>query len=485
MTDSNLPDDPAQWPSDSFALLGVDRQVDRRELRRAYTRLIRRFKPEHFPAQFRRIRDAYESLEQYLQHQGLANIEIPAHAGQPTADPLAAQAPSDAKQSGEGPGATDAAGPPSVSVDPAAAAWEHAVDGHRMEAYDQLRQLVQQQSHDAELYARLYWLLLLYPKLDAQRDRREWLAAGLAATGFDGRLAELYEREFQGDPEEVLRPRCRRLLDCRSPLPRWARFTARCWEYAGLLGHWETIAEDQLAVREAVAGADRAVWARLLLVAAEQFLWQTDPRARNLLVQSCRGELDGFAEEHQELSQELDRFDYLVVFTAECRKLSANRHFRPEFADGLRDLLRRSWVHQFNVIQSDLIMLLRPLVESPCGKGIGDLDFVRRISPAILHHLNSLVETLYHHRHDPGADAGADDLLAPVEEFLRARNWLGYEQVRPEILLYCVRSRITLDQFETAAEKISLPLQKRGLPKKLRGDLPLRCLATACQAFWS
>lgn len=56
-----LPEDPRDWPDDPFALLGVDRNVDEATLRRAYTRRIRQYKPEQSPAEFRRIRDAYET----------------------------------------------------------------------------------------------------------------------------------------------------------------------------------------------------------------------------------------------------------------------------------------------------------------------------------------------------------------------------------------------------------------------------------------
>ena len=66
MSDSHLPDDVRRWPKDPFALLGISRNVDARELRRAYTRLIRDYKPEHCPDQFRLIREAYESAQRWV-----------------------------------------------------------------------------------------------------------------------------------------------------------------------------------------------------------------------------------------------------------------------------------------------------------------------------------------------------------------------------------------------------------------------------------
>ena len=60
MTEHHLPDDLARWPEDPYEVLGVERPSDRSELRRAYTRLIRVFKPERAPEAFRRLRQAYE-----------------------------------------------------------------------------------------------------------------------------------------------------------------------------------------------------------------------------------------------------------------------------------------------------------------------------------------------------------------------------------------------------------------------------------------
>ncbi len=97
MSDCHLPEDPARWPTDPFAVLGVDRQVDRQELRRAYHRLIRRFKPDHCPAEFRRIRDAYEHLSQYLEFREYRVFEAPAAKPEPAdeADEPATAPPAD------------------------------------------------------------------------------------------------------------------------------------------------------------------------------------------------------------------------------------------------------------------------------------------------------------------------------------------------------------------------------------------------------
>lgn len=62
MSEAELPEDFNQWPTDPFRLLGIPDDADTTAIRRAYTRLIRRFKPEHFPQHFIRIRQAYEAI---------------------------------------------------------------------------------------------------------------------------------------------------------------------------------------------------------------------------------------------------------------------------------------------------------------------------------------------------------------------------------------------------------------------------------------
>lgn len=58
----SLPEDPEDWPSDPAELLGVPRTADEATVKRAYLKLVRRFKPDAFPLQFQRIRQAYEIL---------------------------------------------------------------------------------------------------------------------------------------------------------------------------------------------------------------------------------------------------------------------------------------------------------------------------------------------------------------------------------------------------------------------------------------
>src|SRR5438105_3968746 len=65
MSDVTLPENLDDWPRDPFALFGVTHTVSQPDLRHKSARLIREYKPERSPEQFRRIREAYETLQQY------------------------------------------------------------------------------------------------------------------------------------------------------------------------------------------------------------------------------------------------------------------------------------------------------------------------------------------------------------------------------------------------------------------------------------
>jgi hypothetical protein len=63
MTDIPAEPDWSLLPRDPVRFFGLARDFDRRELKRRYNELIRRFKPERHPDEFQRIRSAYEQLD--------------------------------------------------------------------------------------------------------------------------------------------------------------------------------------------------------------------------------------------------------------------------------------------------------------------------------------------------------------------------------------------------------------------------------------
>lgn len=64
---NELPDDLSQWPDDNWELFGLDSNASYNELRKAYSKLIKLFRPETRPDHFQRIQKAFETLRNLIQ----------------------------------------------------------------------------------------------------------------------------------------------------------------------------------------------------------------------------------------------------------------------------------------------------------------------------------------------------------------------------------------------------------------------------------
>ena len=82
--------DPA-WhhlPHDPRSFFDLAEGFDRRDLKRAYGKLIRQFKPETHPQEFQRIRAAYEQLENAERYgRNQAESQSAAEAWKPNTNP--------------------------------------------------------------------------------------------------------------------------------------------------------------------------------------------------------------------------------------------------------------------------------------------------------------------------------------------------------------------------------------------------------------
>ncbi len=68
MTDPDV--DWSHLPDDPLSFFGLEADFERRDLKRAYTRLIRHYKPERYPDEFKRVRAAYDQLDERLRYLG-------------------------------------------------------------------------------------------------------------------------------------------------------------------------------------------------------------------------------------------------------------------------------------------------------------------------------------------------------------------------------------------------------------------------------
>jgi hypothetical protein len=267
MPEHHLPNDPRNWPDDPFQLLGVEPPVSEQDLKRAYTRLIRRFKPEHHPEQFRRVREAYE-----------AALERAKWFGFFTAHPSPSPPPSEPTKSVSPlspppfePAETfpvverKAEIPRPAIVDPVEEAWKLAVADYQPEAYSRLIDLDRARPHNPDLALRLYWLLAIQPGLDPARSRHDWLLASLTRSRLSGPALELYKRELEANSETGLFEPYTRLLEVDASGGNLMWIARQRLGVAGLKRSWAAIDIDLCVLSERAAKLDEVAWLSFLV----------------------------------------------------------------------------------------------------------------------------------------------------------------------------------------------------------------------------
>lgn len=475
---SELPDDLSQWPRDPYVLLGVAHGVSSKELRRAYSKLIRRFKPEQHPEHFRRIRDAYEFIERSVKF---------AEAQQPP-DELPPPTPENAdgvfgqriEDTGGGDIKINPWYPPlSESLENEVdEAWSQAVQGETAAAYIKLRDLYFRHGNKADLAARLYWLLTLQPDLDNQRDACDWLVQGLCDQHLLGPCRELYRRGVDRNPAEALTERYTSLLRQPAAGRTLAEFVQWRWLAAGRLKNWRTIADDIETLGPRMRSDEEEMWAHLLLIAIDQLAWFPDDAAKTLL-RDCRQEIEQAAHLHQRLGDNMIRLDVAMEISKSLHKLGDHRII----ANELGELVARLWTEPLTRVRPQLLAWLDRMRQDP-HRWLKDFDFLQLRAPTLLAQLGRSMDMLLDCLPAPFADGRRPDVLAElVLDFLENTSWRVYKEIRPQVLDFCVRELIAPETIVHLLERVP-KYSSGGLTQTLQEDWPLRYVCLGYRMFW-
>ena len=302
MSEAALPENVEEWPRDPFALFGVSHSISQRDLKRVYTRLIRLYKPERLPEQFRRVREAYETLLPYaawndargLETEGAPDAQTdsaqpqnpelkesvsqterpaPESAGAPERN----EAPdslgsSESTSSSQTDSATSWSTPPRIEERVFEDPWRQAIRGKVELAYKSIQEARIKNPARPANYIQLYWLLAACRELDASRRPHEWLLDALSNCQQDGRLLDLWSEELTADPELALTVRFAEVID-RAPTSLLADLLERRWQAVARLQRWDLVSVDLDKFGKRLCRDDEAAWFRLLMfLAALSFL---------------------------------------------------------------------------------------------------------------------------------------------------------------------------------------------------------------------
>ncbi len=470
MTADHLPDDMADWPTDPFALLGVPPGSADADVKRAYTRLVRRFKPEHHPDQFRRIREAYEACQE---RNAWYRPDDP-HAYSPPPPPVRGDVREPVIDPDVRPPEPFAPPEPVVDPyilpapagDPVEELWELAIDGREAEAYSGLADLHAAGTPGDTLPLRLYWLLAFNPQFDPTRTRHHWLADALGRTRFRGPALELYRRELETDPTAALEnphepgPYFRALAN---GVPPTAAVAVVRWRLAaaGRLGWTARIRADLDVVRPSLVLSDEAGWLGLLVAAGGWAAWWGSMELNHIV------KTEAAALTHLQLSQP-EHFDRLEDIEQLAKDVEWGRY--SEVPAAVVALARISFADP-GYARATEVEAAAEALNGWSADVIRDLDrtFVKR--PA---HLQLLAREFDHYLRSRG-------LLAHPEfppEHLRglARTLpvppLDYRPLRRQLLDLLAEAGVhPLEFAEALAEDLKRSF--RDLADELRGDLGL------------
>lgn len=480
MSQSHLPDDIARWPSDAFAVLGVPAQSSPLEFKRAYTRLIRVYKPEHSPEEFRRIRTAYEFVQHFAQFYRPPEPSEPVDQNSDADVLTSPQTPFGETRDTSSPAEEPIESAPRHREENSESLWHRAIEGDEEGAYCGLKELLERNRRESDIYTRLYWLLVLSPDLDERREPADWLAEGIRHTSRPFQLLELYRAEVNLRTVEAVSARCNRLISADLECDVLCTLLQLRWNGLYRLANWEAIENDIRLVRDRVCRESEAAWLRLMSYMLDRAEWHRSRKSRPLY-SLIRSEIK--ALEHLAIHEAhwFDRFDELRVLVESWDSLRSLSDVPKSFLIVLRD----GWFMSTEELQRPLEGVLHQISADPT-QWIDDFDRAGPAGLAGLSHFGTLLSQYESDRVD-----GSEFSLSPaairtrVERHLE-RAGVGYKSLRGRVLHFCLSECIAPEAIVNAY------LQDNGgkrpsfnWTKLLGDDLPLRTVCWACRLFRS
>ncbi len=434
---AELPDDVHNWPEDPFALLGVERGADDDTIRRAYTRLIRRFKPERAPEQFQKIRDAFESCQMQ------ASWFRP---DDPFADEPASELPAWTPQQ-------------DLPPDEVEKLWTLAVEGNLASAYAGLAQQARA-SERVDLPLRLYWLLTLEPDLDDSRTRHHWLALALKQSQLGGAALELYRRELEADAPAALNEPYEDLIAGRGESV--LTFTRLRINAAGKAGRFSFIEHDLKQAKRCLGIDGDLDWLGLITCAHDWAAWdQPAP-----LMVYLAAELHQLRHLELNNSYFFDRIEEGDRWSQE--QLAIKRSGLPE---GFVQLVANTWANYSAVTRGEMLAATEPMLTVPSRylARLDDLIQARGNGFAVL--ATMALERL---QRPLEPDYPADLLRALARRGVL--RWKEYDfKQRQELLKVLLAEGVHPQEFSDACAA-DPEARYRRLASQIAGDLSLRIL---------
>ncbi len=313
----SLPDDSSKWPENPWELMGMGRSFSSGDLKRVYSKLIKRFRPEIEAEAFQKIRKAYEVLLPYADAKKRSEDNAPLFGEEiqtsqmthPNTDELSLEC-----------GLKDAIGGMEASVknldglhlsyrecDP----WQLAKTGRVDLAYEVLSRRSLTHPHIEREMLQRYWLLTLQPHLDSSTTSLNLLLSYALKYGLSLQSQRLLTRECSNHPElatgkdlwKLILDPAFRTLQTQFLRVRWQLYFKRD--------------QDEIVIREfhrldELLVDDCSCWLAVIVCLLEMLIVY-EPVQKDELIQHCKNALNEFTVSGFYGDHLLDRADFLLI----------------------------------------------------------------------------------------------------------------------------------------------------------------------------
>lgn len=455
----SLPEDVNRWPADPYELLGVPREADVKAIKRAYAQLLREYRPDESPAEFQRLREAFEAALEYAsfraRYSSEEDLDAPRDVVQSdlgkefTPKPNEFRSDENVAPATAVPQTTDT---PRVR-DPRPSEkspWELAVAGDSHAAWKLLEERSRSSTNpnDEEVLLQRYWLAKLTPGL-SDRSPEVILFEAVKKTGAFGRLWQLLMLEWTSTPDRLLSPLVLELLDHPDGAERLGPLFAARWRAAGKAEQWSLLEEDLAPLRHRLLPDHASVWLTILVEQMRFGAWRPESEAANEWQESWFKELAQLSDLQLKASEQFDEAEQWYQLRQELLKVLPGISTASE----LRDFL---WATTFEdrmaikLSQTKLADAWRPQADV----ALSELDTLASVRPMLFLQLQQVCAWfigLFYSSPLAGAEVEAQRPM--VQRALRRILEMPPGESRAQVAAFCLRELMTVREFCTLANQ--------------------------------
>jgi hypothetical protein len=500
-SEHRLPEDVDLWPTEARSLLGVGSDISRRDLKRAYARLIKLYKPEHAPEEFRRLREAYEELDRELEWRErfrLFQSQLSGDDADESTDSTAPDHQANDVQAGQAAPSTDVARisnpcASDESTDVRAVTqetsldqlWQMALDGGDLD--DVYRQFVDwsRRRIPREIdYARLYWLLTLKSDLDADRDPCTWVIEGLQRHGLAGRLITILDTDVRrrgGMVSHVLQPG---FLDGFHESHRFVDLLETRWFAARRQGRFDLIGEDfQSFQRWFLDNPDQ--WLRLLSIGLKQVVLSHSAKMVNLFAQEL-AQIPSSSSASWIWDAVEAEMALHVAWSEAPGRFAKQFAYLSTFLSSVLNLIETTWEQSVAEARAAVLDFAKPIHDDPRA-ALNELVRVEQVSRPLVRRVLDLFELQLSESNVGSLSELTPGLDQELHRFVR-QSFVRSNQASfdTNVLEFCLSEAVTTYDIEATLPRMTtdVPDEFFATAERLTSNLSLNCAILGNRLFW-